>query len=102
MTKNLEIKNSELRIFFRFLKENGVYKAYFQDVKRNHASWSTLNATFKGNLIKCLDKYKNSTTYLLDITLDWSNSKYANWEALSTKYHDYCSKYENVKRTKKK
>ena len=92
MMKNLDIKNSELRIFFRFLKENGVYKAYFQDVKRNHASWSTLNATFKGNLKKCLDKYKNSTTCLIDKTLDWGNSGYVNWENLSSKYYDYCAK----------
>lgn len=98
MMKNLDIKNSELHIFFRFLKENGLYKAYFQDVKRNHASWSTLNASFKGNLKECLNNYKNSTTGLIDKTLDWENSKYANWESLNAKYYDYYCKHPKVKK----
>lgn len=96
--KNLDIKNSELQIFFRFLKENGVYKAYFKDVKRNHASWSTLNSTFKGNLKECLNHYKNSTTDLIDKTLDWENSNYANWENLNAKYYDYYRKHPKLKK----
>lgn len=101
MMKNLDIKNNDLHYFFRFLKEKGVYKAYFRDVKKNNSSWSTLNLTYKGNLSKCLKAYAFSTTSLIDRTLDWRKTElgYEKWENINDEYQAFLSAHK--KRNKK-
>ena len=102
--KNLDAKNNDLHYFFRFLKEKGVYKAYFRDVKKNDSSWSTLNATYKGNLSKCLKAYAFSTTSLIDRTLDWRKTELGldGWEILSDEYQRFLDKHKNDEKGIKK
>lgn len=96
MMKNLDIKNSDLHLFFRFLKEKGVYKTYFREVKRNNANWSTLNSLFKGNLSRCLVEYAFSTAHLIDMTLDWRETElgFEKWENMSNEYKTFLSAHK--------
>ena len=96
MMKHLDIKNSDLHLFFRFLKEKGVYKTYFREVRKNDSSWSTLNATYGGNLSKCLKAYAFSTTNLIDRTLDWRKTELGldGWENLSDEYQTFLSAHK--------
>ena len=96
MMKNLDIKNSDLHLFFRFLKEKGVYKTYFREVKRNNADWSTLNSLFKGNLSMCLVEYAFSTAHLIDMTLDWRETElgFEKWENMSNEYKTFLSAHK--------
>jgi hypothetical protein len=102
--KNLDAKNNDLHYFFRFLKEKGVYKTYFREVKKNNSSWSTLNATYKGNLSKCLKAYAFSTTSLIDRTLDWRKTELGldGWENLSNEYQCFLDKHKKDEKGIKK
>lgn len=100
--KNLDAKNNDLHYFFRFLKEKGVYKAYFREVKKNDSSWSTLNAIYKGNLSKCLNAYAFSTTSLIDRTLDWGKTELDGWEILSDEYQRFLDKHKKDEKGIKK
>ena len=104
MMKHLDIKNSDLHLFFRFLKEKGVYKTYFREVKRNNANWSTLNALFKGNLSRCLVEHAFSTAYLIDMTLDWRETElgFEKWENMNNEYKCFLKKHKKDEKEIKK
>lgn len=96
MMKHLDIKNSDLHLFFRFLKEKGIYKTYFREVKRNDSNWSTLNALFKGDLSRCLVENAFSTAHLIDITLDWRKTElgFEHWENMNDEYITFLSAHK--------
>ena len=88
LKKNSLNDKGDLHIFFRFLKEKGVYKSYFEQVKRNHANWSTLNAEFHGDLKKMLRAKRHHTEGLIDTTLDWDATQQGEnfWCKLDAEY----------------
>ena len=89
----------DLHIFFRFLKEKGVYKSYFEQVKRNNADWSSLNSLYNGNLKRMLFERRNSTVGLIDATLNWGNTQQGEgfWSNLNSEYISFFKSFKDGK-----
>ena len=99
LKKNSLKDKGELPIFFRYLKEKGVYKSYFEQVKRNHSDWSTLNSGYHGDLNTMLYDRRHNTVGLIDMTLNWRETQQGEdfWRKLDEEYSSFLTSYKNGK-----
>ena len=90
MSKILKRKNG-IKIFKRFLKENGVYSAFFREAKKNTFSESTLVRRFKGNINELFEYLKDTPEEIIDRALHWRDTEQgaAFWDDISDKFRDF-------------
>ena len=79
----------EIKIFFRFLKDKGIFAEFFEEAKRNKNPFSTLNKHYGGDIKKLLEN-ECSTTYI-DKSLRWDSTIRGEnfWSLKSREYADY-------------
>ena len=89
-------RTNEIQIFFRFLKDKGVFSEFFREVRNNRHSSSTINKHYGGN-IKALFKSELLSPTYIDKCLHWEDTERGTgfWSHLSTLYSNY---YHSVKR----
>lgn len=92
-----ELRNSDLPIFIRFLKEKGVYKHFLFETKKNTNEFSTLNSCFGGDINKLMHYFKDATYSILTCSLVWRDTElgYEFWSNLAD--IEYPSFYKKMK-----
>ena len=97
MMKHLDIKNSDLHLFIRFLKEKGVYKHFLSETKKNTNKFSSLNSCFGGSIHKLMYHFRNNTFSIITCSLVWMETElgYNFWSNLAD--IEYPSFYKKMK-----
>lgn len=80
-----------VKVFKRFLKEKGIYIAYFREVKRNNHRTSSLNRDFNGDIKTLFEYFKNEPTKIIDRSLIWEYTEQGSnfWAYLDDEFRDY-------------
>ena len=97
---NSAFKVGDLPIFFRFLKDNGIYKLFFRETNKNKKDLSTLQSKYKGNVRQLLLDYRFKTNRIIDVALDWNSTDGGMnyWETFYWKYIDFINEARKNKK----
>jgi hypothetical protein len=84
--------NAELSFFKRYLKDNGLWSAFKNDL--------SISRPYKCNFHEYVKEEKNRSSCIIMDCLLWSIGKYRDWCDIYTSYAKYFEEnYENYKKT---
>ena len=94
---NFFIKRDNIKIFKRFLKENGIYSAFFREAKRNRFPESTLVRKFNGDINALLEHFKDNPREIIDRALHWRDTEQGAgfWDDISDKFRIFLDLYNS-------